>query len=172
GDSAKCVVSNMFSRCAISSQRRNKSLEAVNNACGARPQHGLWSAAIPRLRDRFESSPRRVRPLADADMSAHSKEDLSDLNAESTSSLVPSGARTSINSANQQVRIGAWTFETNSRKAVRFAIVVVPNLFASAKPSSIEARQSVGESLAFSALIALIQSANDFCGVILPRKQG
>src|SRR5262249_300123 len=109
----------MFSRCAISSQRRNKSLEAVNNACGARPQHGFWGAASPRLRDRFES----------ADMSAHSKEDRSDSNAESTSSLAPSGARTSINSANQQVRIGAWIFETNSGKAVRFAIVVVPNLF-------------------------------------------
>src|ERR1044072_1667761 len=33
----------------------------------------FWSAAIPRRRDRFQSSPRRIRPVGDAGMSAQSK---------------------------------------------------------------------------------------------------
>ena len=37
-DSAKCVVSRIFSRRAISWQRRNRFVDAVNGACGAKPQ--------------------------------------------------------------------------------------------------------------------------------------
>src|ERR1700693_122635 len=59
--------------------------------------------------------------------------------AESKISLARLGLRTSINSANQHVRIGGSIRETNSENAVRFAIVVVPNRCASEKPSLIDA---------------------------------
>src|SRR5262249_25437546 len=134
----------------ISSQRPNKFLEAVNNACGARPQVAPPSASLRR-------SSGRVLP--------------SDSTAESIISSARSGARISISSANHQVRTGGWTCEINSGKAVKFAIVVVPNLFASSKPSLIDARYSFGESSDFSALIAWIQSVKDFCDGILSRKQ-
>ena len=42
-------------------------------------------------------------------------------------------------------------------------MVVVPNRFVSANPSLIEAMKSAGESFDFSALMAPIQSVNDFC---------
>ena len=79
----------------------------------------------------------------------------SDSTAESTSSFTRSGERTSINSANHHVRSGASGIcRTNSGNAVRFAMVVVPNRFASANPSLIEAMKSAGESFDFSALMA------------------
>ena len=63
-----------------------------------------------------------------------------DSTARATSSFARSGERTSINSANHQVRIGGSIRAINSGNAVRFAIVVVPNLFASANPSAIDVK--------------------------------
>src|SRR5439155_19343247 len=92
-DSAKCVVNKTFLCRATSSQCEYRFFEAVNNACGAKPQFGA---------------------------------DFSDPIARSTISYDRSGARTTISSANHQVRIGALIFGTRSGNAVRFAMVVVP----------------------------------------------
>src|SRR6266513_1208675 len=86
--------------------------------------------------------------------------------AASTISLARLGSRTSINSANHHVRTRDLIRRINSGNPVRFANVVVPKRFASAKPSLIERMYSSGERFAFSALIARIQSVNDIEGGI------
>src|SRR5437879_6035303 len=115
---------------SITNRRLHRCFDEVNKACGARPQGCAWTAAIPRLRDRFES----------ADVSAHCEEDFSDSIARSTISFGRFWARTSMSSPNHHVRIGAFICAINSGNAVRFAMVVVPNLLASVKPLLIEAR--------------------------------
>src|SRR5439155_1447695 len=97
-----------------------------SHGCAVNARHEILSSFFQAIRSRFQS----IRLSAQR---------FSVSIAESTSSFVRYGPRTSINSANHQVRIGGpGNRRISSGNAVRFAMVVVPNLFASANPSLIE----------------------------------